>query len=228
MAIVYGNSQITSLTVSNNLVVNFNANDPSSYSGSGNTWSDISGSGYSATLFNSPEFLTEGSAKYFAFNGINQYATTTYVQPIYTISSTITWNAWVRSKINQDPPIIGNRGGAELRFIKLTSNKFEYYPSSSFSPLFVAQSYPLEPNTWKNICIVINNGTIKYFKNSILVESKSYSSFSTQTIPFFIGGDQTANEYANVDISQIMIYDKELSQKEIVQNYFATKGIYGL
>ena len=63
---------ITSLLTSNR-VIYLDANNSSSYSGSGTTWTNLdSGGAYSATLQNSPTF--DNINKWFTFDGINQIA----------------------------------------------------------------------------------------------------------------------------------------------------------
>mgnify|MGYP003351256515 CR=1 FL=1 len=49
-------------------LINLDANDPLSYSGSGNTWSDLSGFNNHATLFNNPSFNTNAGLSYFTFD----------------------------------------------------------------------------------------------------------------------------------------------------------------
>ena len=58
------------------LVYSLDAKNPSSYSGSGSSWFDVSGNTYSpvatATLYNSPTFTTDGGLKYFKFSSASQ------------------------------------------------------------------------------------------------------------------------------------------------------------
>jgi uncharacterized repeat protein (TIGR02543 family) len=63
---------ITSLLIPGRIIY-LDANNPSSYSGTGTTWTNLdSGGAYSATLKNSPTF--DNTNKWFTFNGINQIA----------------------------------------------------------------------------------------------------------------------------------------------------------
>ena len=61
-------SQVTS-----GLVLHLDARDTNSYSGSGNTWNDLSGNNYNATI-NGATFNSNG--KYFYFDGSNDYINT--------------------------------------------------------------------------------------------------------------------------------------------------------
>ena len=55
--------------VTSGLVLCLDAANPKSYSGTGTTWTDLSGNGYNGTLVNSPTF----SQGVFTFNGSTNY-----------------------------------------------------------------------------------------------------------------------------------------------------------
>jgi hypothetical protein len=57
--------------VSNGLVVQLDASDYNSYSGTGSTWNDISGNGRNGTLRGSVSWTNAGGASYFDFPGAN-------------------------------------------------------------------------------------------------------------------------------------------------------------
>ena len=65
--------------VTNGIVLHLDANNSSSYSGSGNTWNDISGNNYHVNFFNGVQFrnTNETIPKYFEFNGTSHYGAIT-------------------------------------------------------------------------------------------------------------------------------------------------------
>ncbi|MDB4350335.1 hypothetical protein OAA38_00850 [bacterium] len=63
----------SNVPVTSGLVVHLDAGVEASYSGSGSTWSDMSGNGNNFTLTNSPTFSSDNAGK-LQFNGSNQYA----------------------------------------------------------------------------------------------------------------------------------------------------------
>lgn len=84
-----------------NLIVQLDASNSSSYSGSGNTWYDLSTEGNDFQLRNSPSFSGTGNSKYFVFDAYtsDQYA----IRPgitngtIYNPSTPVfSWNIWAR------------------------------------------------------------------------------------------------------------------------------------
>jgi hypothetical protein len=203
--------------VTNGLIVYLDAGNPSSYSGSGSSWLDLSGNGNNFTLVNSPTYSSSNGG-YLNFNGINQYANTSYQQPAQSSTTSFTWCAWIYPLLQDDPPLIGCRNSS-LIFTKLTSNKFEYYPT------FVGSV--MTTNAWKHYTIVKDNANFYYYTNGVLSASGSNSSSKT-AIPFFVGGDNLAAEYSTSRISFVNVYHRALNLSEINQNFNFVKSRYGL
>jgi hypothetical protein len=192
-----------------------------SYPRTGTTWNDISGNGYSGTLVNSPAYNSSNGGYISFVSTSSQYSTTTYTQPAYGTATSFTWNLWVNipDSVNLNSPIIGNRGGAELIFTKLTKVAFEYYPT--------VLGYILPLNVWQNVCVVKSGTTLTYYRNGISVTGTT-SNATTTSRPFYIGGEPTAGEYSNSNVSNIQVYNRALSSTEVLQNYNATKSRFGL
>jgi len=205
--------------IRNGLVLALDAASKNSYPGSGTTWTDLSGNGYTGTLTNSPTF-NSGNGGFFTFNGTNQYTTTTYTQPAYGTGTSFTWNVWVNVPDSGNPnaPIVGNRG-ATSSFTKITKSAFEYYPT--------ILGYVIPLNVWQNICVVKNGTTLTYYQNGISVASIT-SSVTQTSAAFFIGGDNTAGEYFAGSVANVQVYNRALSTNEIAQNFNATKSRFNL
>ena len=77
-----------------NLVLQLDAANSSSYSGSGTTWYDISGNNNNATLVNAPTFTSSGDLSTFTFNGSTQYAEIPDSASIRPTSGVITVCCW--------------------------------------------------------------------------------------------------------------------------------------
>tara|TARA_E500000305_G_C3967267_1_gene210170 strand:+ start:140 stop:778 length:639 start_codon:yes stop_codon:yes gene_type:complete len=203
--------------VTDNLVLALDAANTKSYGGSGTTWTDLSGKGNNGTINGATH--TSGTGGYFTFDGSNDYVSfSSYSQPAYLSSSTFTWSVWLYPVSNSNNPIIGNRG-TDLNFTKLTSNNFEYY-SDNFGGAMTL-------NEWQNICITKNGTSFTYYKNGSSIATQT-SSITKPSKPFFIGGDNTANEYSNHRISMAMVYTAALTASEVAQNFNALRGRYGI
>lgn len=213
--------------ISSGLEVYLDANDLASYPGSGTTWFDLTGNSRHGTLQNGPVYAgtSANPGRFFTFDGINDYVQFFgYSQPAQSSSTSFTWNTWVRPTRNDDRDIImGNRGGGELRFTKLTSNNFEYYPQTPAATFGGAM--PL--NVWQNVCIVKSGSSFTYYRNGNVVTTAS-STASQFAINFFVGGDPGAAEYAQLSIAVVGIYHRALSLVEVRQNFSALNGRFGV
>lgn len=204
--------------VQDGLVFNLDAGVSSCYPGTGTAWNDLSGNGYNFTLFNGAAYNSEVGGC-IQFDGGNDYATSSYMQPAQDDTTTeFTWCVWANPLVNLNQPIIGNRN-TTLNFTKLSSNRFEYYPTQ------VGNTMPI--NTWQHITITKLGNSISYYRNNVLIQTTTISG-SRASFPFFIGGDNTTPEYAPVKVSALSIYHRKLTESEITKNFIATRSRYGL
>jgi hypothetical protein len=217
-------SGTTSLVVDSSLQLWLDAGNTSSYS-SGSTWNDLSGKGNHGTLTNSPTFVS-GTSGYFNFgSGASQYVSFTYKTPIQSASTAFTWSIWVYPTQNQDSYVLMGYRGSILQFYKLTTQKFEMYPAEVFNAFTL--------NVWQNICVVYDGtqsgtGNMKMYVNGNIVglRDADQPSLSSSVMPFYIGGDPFAGEYATARISQVMVYSRALTPAEVSQNYNALRTRY--
>jgi hypothetical protein len=201
----------------------------SSYSGTGSTWTDLSGNGNNGTLVNTPNWTTIDGARTFGFDGVTNRVSFSYQTPIQSNSTAFTWSCWVRANRNYDGDVLmGNRGGAELKFTKLTTQKFEFYPAEVFIQV------PL--TVWKNLTAVWDGsgssaGTnMRLYHNGVQVGLRDADnpSFNATPITFNIGGDNVAGEYFQGYLSSAMVYNRALSDAEILSNFNALRATYGV
>jgi hypothetical protein len=147
---------------------------------------------------------------------------------VQTAATAFTWNIWTYPTGNSDSFVLmGYRGTSLLRFYKLTTQKFEMYPAEIF------QLFTL--NVWQNICVIYDGtqaGTnnMKMYVNGTQVglRDADQPDLRVTAMPFFVGGDPDAGEFATARISQVLVYNRALSTIEIAQNYNAVRSRYGL
>ena len=82
---------------------------------------------------------------------------------------------------------------------------------------------------WYKLDFVRNGNTIYFYLNGIFSQSISFTADIQPSSNILIGSSQHAgNQYFNGNISQFLIYNRALSASEVLQNYNAIKGRYGL
>ena len=223
--------------VRNGLVLYYDAGNPSSYAGTGNTAFSVAGIGYTATLVNGPTF-TSTSGGGFVFDGTNDYInipTTTGLD-----STSVSWSFWYRSSSDTAQALI-SKGSST--FFKLTvgpstvtltnelitiigednGNRVGYI-STNRNELF--------DNNWHNIVFTAQPSFYKLYLDgrdlSLTVGlGNNNGSITNAGSSFFIGTNSTS-EYVNGNISHVQIYNRALSAQEISQNFNAARDRYGI
>ena len=100
--IVVGDVPPTPSIVTDNLVLNLDAGDSNSYSGSGTTWTDLSGEGNHATLVNGPTYSSNDGG-YLSFDGSNDHAT---LPAIDLTGNELTFAIWTYNQTNTTSSLI--------------------------------------------------------------------------------------------------------------------------
>ena len=229
--------------VTNGLVLSLDAGNTSSYSGSGTTWTDLSGNGNNGTLYNTPTYVS-GSAGYIGFNGTNQYmqanigTTSLNGDPSCTIEFVV-----------QVPQNFSNAGfwglggagqGLSFEGWAPTTNRihFDMYDSTR---LDTGVDYVL--NTWYHVVWTKNGAGVEttncrnYINNvqSTLAKTRSVTTgpalnTSTAGVGTALGriNGNADGFYAAAKIGVYRLYNRALSAAEVYQNFSSNKTRYGL
>jgi hypothetical protein len=236
--------------VQSGLVLNLDAGVSSSYSGSGTTWTDLSGNGNTGTLTNGPTYNSSNGGS-IVFDGSNDYVTTNSFNG--DSNSALSVFCWVY-------PTNLTSGQDSGNFLNWIINKRNTTsPNSNSWQLCARNSYPLV-NIWDNNDTLIseisstiqsnslstfqlnkwqytgfvtdgtNNGSLKIYIN----DKVNYSGILTgnrgiESKPIDIGVTGWSKSLPWVgNIAQVSIYNKALTAAEIQQNFNATRGRFGI
>ena len=233
---------ITSLLTTNRIIY-LDANNSSSYTGSGADWTNLDSSGnYSATLNGSPTFdnTTESGNKYFEFNPgsvtgqfaqINQAAA---INPV--LNQPFTIQMWVR--INN----IGSQGSLVSKVFGAPSYDGYALGYRTDTTLQLHENGSSRVNYFSSVTGVLNNGWVLYTANI------QFGNGGGRQNKLFVNGRQvmTATNYetgipsptqnltfptgfygeGECDIGQFYYYNTELTTTQIIQNFDATKSRY--
>lgn len=226
--------------ITTNLRLNLDASNSSSYSGSGTTWTDLTGN-TNATLINSPTFNSSG-VKSFTFNGTTQYATIPFASSPFRQSSAITYEAWV----NVDSSGGGYVGGTSVSgghgsggFSVYDNNMyFVWTPSNPGSDRSFTNTTAVSfVNKWKHVCMTFNfTGNVKaMYIDGVSVAMTDSGSWTTATPNAAYNLSQVDNvggRYVNSQgyfkgkIAELRIYNAALTAADVLNNYNATKNKY--
>ena len=222
--------------VMDGLVVCWDAANTKSYTGSGTTWTDITGKGHTATV-NGATFSTLNGGVW-DFDNTNDYiespdADAWYPETNYTAECWFNcdaigggggWNAifgqWPNSNVNATNSWILEYVGTDLRF---------YYITSSGSALSYKSLGTVSTGAWHHFVFSKAGSTTKMFIDGIqVVDDFDIGTMQNGTGVFTIGGNVASYGWFNGKIPLIRIYKgKGFTAAEVTQNYNALKGRYG-
>lgn len=232
--------------VTNGLVLCLDAANSKSYPGSGTAWADLSGNGYNSTLTNGPTFNSSNGGS-ITFDGVNDYALYNNNTVADNLSA-MTVSIWVYanwplsggtgsfvSKITD----AGDGAGWEMgsRYNSANNLKFYTQPAGGATWNYATCPSPPSGNSWINFVAsytgVTNpislylNGTKQTFSGS----SGSFSSIATTSnisIASRDGKNTYGTKYTAITVGVVKIYNRQLLDQEVTQNFNALRGRFNL
>jgi hypothetical protein len=236
----------TSNIVKNGLVLNLDSSNTVSYPTSGTTWTDLSGYGYHGTLINGPTF--DSTSKSIVFDGTNDYVSCgTQIGNFGTSNFTINFlfktgeqsapSTFVAKSIGSNPTsdygwLVNNGSdGTNLGFA-IASDNVNWGTNGSY--VIQTSGATINNNTWQMATIVGDRAqpNVSIYLNGVLQNLKSYVA---TTAPFTSLGNVTNDKIFAIgsesdissspfpieaNIEALRIYDRSLSQSEVLQNYY--------
>lgn len=238
MAVQYNPSIVT-----DGLIMYLDAANSRSYGGTGTTWADLSSQANSITLYNGPAYNTTTTPN-ISFDGTNDYAVdngNTAVKNLMTsYSFSVSWWAKYNStSLDQElcwNTVLDLNSGFSVYVSPNTSNGriwFEYYDSSPFKTSAIARSNlgGTFVGTWNNWVITNSSSAGLIYRNGSLVSTGTTflgeGLLSASNLPLTIGGNGI-NYSSNMNLAVFKIYNKTLSASEVLSNYNALRGRFGL
>jgi hypothetical protein len=218
--------------VTNGLVLALDAANKKSYAGSGTTWTDLTGNGGSGSLVNAPTFSGTNGGN-IVFNRTSTQYADFYAPNISTIAMVEMWvnvteyvgmiMGWLSYDIYLDGPGVG-------------------YNAANGANYGVAKSTYSILNKWTHCVFKMTTGTITtdakiYLNGNIQV----LSDLVLPTNPIgsatgdlnggngrIAGWRNSTGQENSQAVASMKIYNRELSPQEVLQNFNATRGRFGL
>ena len=235
------------------LQLHLDAGNPSSYSGSGTAWNDLTFNNFDYTMVNPIWSATEGG--YFSFvspgDGVApvNYGFKTALGPITTAQTDITMQAWIRVPVQPGGTIDGiavfTNGNEGPGRGYLMAIQWAYYAFTGRMPGMAipglagyfatdpADAFPLDD--WTLFTITVDTTPdMKIYYNGTLMET--FSSISMGPYPpdvsaqLYIGTNNASPPYPkafNGDMAVIRFYDAALDQADIANQYTTEVSRFG-
>ena len=231
--------------LSTNRIIYLDANNTSSYPGTGTTWTNLDSSGsYSATLLNSPTF--DNINKWFTFNGTNQIAQIAAAPAINPTTPFGSFTIQIWARVNTASPNFtpwdgliskqfgpGSYDGYSLNLPNANTVALKMNGGSVDGTYY--SSGGVYSNDWALYTIVVRfgggsgNPSYTYVSTRrVVTGNNAESSMPNPTAPlqFPRGLQDTIYNYCPADVGAFYYYNTALTQTQILQNYDATNPTY--
>ena len=228
--------------VADGLVLHLDAGNLASYKGTGATWNDLSNIGNHGTSANSPTYEITQSGT-LNFNGSTTQVSIADNASLETGSTNdLTMEVWMYpTSSNTSQVILGkfNNGGgsADVSYsIRAnTSGKLFAQMGNGSGSILNSTELTFTANKWYHVIYVFKRGstkTLETFINGKSIGSVTHtlSTLLNSTNNLFIGrynGGEYAQNYSG-KIGIVRLYNRALSTSEILTNFNANRGRYGL
>jgi len=228
--------------VTDGLIFAVDAANKKSYPGSGTNWKDVV-SNNNGTLTNGPTF-NSGNAGTIDFDDTNDYIT-------FGNTSTLNfeWNdphsieVWLKRSNSGNSYIVGknessgNYRGTEFTFSGV--NLIQYVirnTNSTSNRIYSRSTNTYNDGEWHQFVVTYDGsgtaGGIGIYVDTVsdvnVVDTGNITGGTTSTANAVIGARNGVANYFGGNISIVKYYNKVLTSAEILQNYNATKGRFGL
>lgn len=220
--------------IQTNLVRDYNAGNLSSYPGSGSTWTDLAGSGYNLTLYNSP---TTGS-NYIQFDGVDDFASGSDAG-MPSGSNARTMYCWIYPLVSTDFKCISDYGKS------VSSQAYAWFQINGYGPYLPIQQPShgvsfyvnnsilassngwLNTNKWSLITFSNSGNSYRMYLNGCLFTSGTASSINTVLDGVLtLATDRGKTLNFNCRIGRWSMYNVQHTNSQVQTNWFQTKDQY--
>ena len=202
--------------------------DASTYPGSGTTWSDLSGNGRNGTLVGPPTFSNNS----FVFDGTNYVSLGNF--GTWPTNGTISFLFNSSAVENYRNPFhthyTGTGNNIGIRFEQTTAGSIGVVVGND-AGLYTGWTLldaGFKPNSWYYLSVSWNTSTniITGYVNGVQRWSNSNTYWATQMPTVTVGGGFDISRLVKGAISNVSIYNRTLTQAEILSNYAALGVTY--
>ena len=216
--------------VTSGLVLSLDAGNSSSYPGTGSTWTDLSGSVNTGTLFNSPVYSSNNGG-YLDFDGIDDYASG--ANSVSTdLTGDMSCEVWFKlDAVAGDWVRPFGKGDSSNRTYGLwyntTSGGFLYqrYGTSNFQAQLT--TLPTVGQWYQMVGTTTGSNHVLYINGVSVATATATGPWASSTEGYRVAA-ATFHTFHNGPLSIARLYNRGLSAAEVSQNFNANRGRYGL
>jgi len=217
--------------VTSGLVLSLDAGNSSSYPGTGSTWTDLSGSVNTGTLFNSPVYSSNNGG-YLDFDGIDDYASG--ANSVSTdLTGDMSCEVWFKlDAVAADWVRPFGKGDSTNRTYGLWYNTtvgaflYQRYGSGTSFGAYLA-TFPVTGQWYQMVGTSTGSSHVLYMNGVSAATATMAGPWFSSTEGYRVAA-ATFHTFHNGPLSIVRLYNRGLSAAEVSQNFNVNRGRYGL
>jgi hypothetical protein len=205
------------------------------------SWTDLSGNGNTGTLTNGPTFSNVNGGS-IVFDGTNDYVDTVNTGTTFQFANvTFTVSLWIKTSATSGVIIskgaTASTAGWMFQFDSAGTVSGTTKGSDGTNTYNRSSTATVNNNTWRNIVAVYTTNTTTLGSNTTSIYIDGVLSNGTGTLGGLVYatttdtiqiGRRPTGAYWSGSVSNIQIYNRELTASEVLRNYNAVKSRFGL
>jgi hypothetical protein len=212
--------------VTSGLILCLDAANPKSYPGTGTSWFDVSGNKALGTLTNGVSYNSTNLG-ILTFDGVDDR-----VNVVNTIPplSNLTIELFLQTSVVDGTQNIFLDQFFSLRY-EISGNKFNIHlgNGSAWAYTTLLSTTTVVANTWYQTAWTWNGSTAVMYVNGVAENSLSSGAASSTTGNITLGQHTPDTAYAWAgSMGSVKIYNTALTSDQVLQNFNATRGRYGI
>ena len=211
--------------VTDGLVLALDAADKNSYPGSGTTWRDMSGNNITGSLTNDPTFNSANGGS-IVFDGTNDSVIMADNSALNTQTPSV--EVWIKTNTTNQNGFWFEKGTVNSQYSLFQEGTSIVWRQSDRSQYTPTATYITTTN-WAQVLGTYTSGDRRTYINGILRTSDAQTGVvATNAGGMFIGTYGGGGYPYNGNVAVVRVYNRILSQAEILQNYNAQKSRFNL
>jgi len=208
------------------------------YPGSGTSCYDIGGNSSTGEIVNSPTFTTSNNNKYFSFNGTTNSRLIRVPNNTALDTQTPSVEVWIKTNAISQSGFWFEKGNVNTQYslfqdgTNILWRQIFTTGMSTFSTGTVATA-GITTTNWFQVVATFTSGSRILYVNGVQKNSDTATGIIStnnngMSIGVYGGYNGSRDYYYNGDIAIVRIYNKVLTPTEVLNNYNANKGRFGL
>lgn len=210
--------------VTTGLILDLDAGNPRSYVGTGTKWNDISDNAKICTINNNPTY-TSGIGGYFTFDGVDDsvnaatlsgYGTSVSCEAVFKTTSSTTWKNMICGPLGD---VIFTVNGGLLNFGCQGSSPI---PHSNYSTTTV------NTGAWFHGVATYDGSNVRIYINGVKESTTARTGTITPGALYVGSNSGGSGEYFVGQLGFVKMYNTVLTDNQVIQNFNALRGRYGI